>query len=150
MQYKFFTFGISQYQQQEEELNKFLRSHKVVEIEKHLVSSSAVPMWCFCVGYIAGDTGFSSTTRMPKVNYESILSKEHFQKYEALRKVRKQVADNLNIPAYAVFTNKELSELAQQEETITQETLLKIEGFGEGRLQKSGLAFIEQLQQNVE
>ncbi len=144
MQYKFFTFPITQYSTQEENLNKFLRSHKVVEIEKHLVSSVNGSSWCFCIGYVATAVNFTSS-KSPKINYEAVLSKEHFARFEELRKVRKEVADSLNIPAYAVFTNKELSELAQVESEITQEVLLKIEGFGEGRLQKSGNAFLEKM-----
>jgi superfamily II DNA helicase RecQ len=138
MQYKFFTFPITSFDIMEEELNKFLRSHQVVEIEKHLLSNPQ-PMWCFCVGYLQSRQMDNSPS--PKVNYEQILDKNEFAQYERLRELRKQVAQDLKIPAYAVFTNKELAELSKHE-TINKELLLNLDGFGQGRMEKIGVHFL--------
>ena len=44
MQVKLFTIPINNINEYNEELNKFLRSHKIVEIEKHLVQNGGVKM----------------------------------------------------------------------------------------------------------
>lgn len=143
MQYKFFSFSIQQAESSEEELNRFLRTHKVVEINKQLIEGQN-PIWSFCVGYVYNSNVNTNEKGGNKIDYQAILSKEHYEIYEKLRLIRKEIAAEQEIPAYAVFTNKELSYLAQQEQ-IDDKILLQMESFGEGRMQKIGLVFLQKL-----
>ena len=146
MQYKFFTFPVATNEIMEEELNKFLRSNKIVEIEKHIIIGTS-PMWSICIGYLLFSQKYNETS--PKINYEQILDKTEFANFENLRDIRKQVAQELKIPAYAVFTNKELAELSKLE-NITPQSLLSLDGFGSGRMEKVGTQFLSKLKYNVE
>lgn len=142
MQFKTFIIPAQGNELIEEELNKFLRSHKIVEIDKKFMATD-MPCWCFCIGFLTNN--FTNTrTNEPKVNYETVLSKEEFSNFERLRDIRKKVAQELNIPAYAVFTNKELSELSKIE-SISKESLENLAGFGSGRMEKVGLYFLKHL-----
>ena len=49
MQIKIFTIPINNVDDYNEDINKFLRSHKIVEIEKHLLQTGASHSWCFYV-----------------------------------------------------------------------------------------------------
>lgn len=145
MQYKFFTFPITSLDIAENDLNVFLRSNQIVEIEKHLISGTQ-PMWCFCVGYLLSNQKHISSS--PKVNYEHILDNDEFAQFERLREIRKQVAQDLKIPAYAVFTNKELAELSRHK-NINKELLLSLDGFGQGRMEKVGIHFLSKFNNDV-
>lgn len=50
MQFRIFTKPILDGKTQEEEMNLFLRGHKIVSVDKHYSESAA--LWCFCVTYI--------------------------------------------------------------------------------------------------
>jgi superfamily II DNA helicase RecQ len=149
MQYKFFTFPMAPSLEQEEELNRFLRSHRVLSVDKELLSPPD-SCWIFVVRFMKGkaDTEKSSFAAS-KVNYQEILSQEAYLRYEKMRVIRKSIAQELNIPAYAVFTNKELSIIAGLEK-CTAESLLKIEGIGAGKMEKVGYRFINALENNHE
>lgn len=57
--------------------------------------------------------------------------------YEALRELRKKLADRAGVPAYAVFTNATLSDLAIYRPT-SPEALLAISGIGEAKARRWG------------
>ncbi|MCP5535557.1 MAG: hypothetical protein H7A51_04885 [Akkermansiaceae bacterium] len=56
MQYEVFTIPAGG-GEETEELNKFLRSHRVVSVDKHLVTEGGQPRWVFCVEYLEGKGG---------------------------------------------------------------------------------------------
>jgi hypothetical protein len=49
MQFKLFAISASGDDAAEEELNRFLRSHRVVSVQKELVRDGGGPFWCFCI-----------------------------------------------------------------------------------------------------
>jgi hypothetical protein len=49
MQIYFFTIPIQLVSEQNEELNNLLKSKKIVQIEKHLVTLDGGCYWCICV-----------------------------------------------------------------------------------------------------
>lgn len=57
--------------------------------------------------------------------------------YEALRRLRAKLADKASVPAYAVFTNATLLELAVRKPT-TREALLMINGIGQTKCDRWG------------
>jgi ATP-dependent DNA helicase RecQ len=62
--------------------------------------------------------------------------------FSKLRIYRKQLAENDTVPAYAVFTDAELAEIAKLE-SITHKNLLTINGIDEKRVEKYGKQICE-------
>ncbi len=138
MQFKIFTIPIElNIDEAEEELNKFLRTCKVVEIEKHLTVSSQKAFWTFCIQYTDVAKLQPSVPKTTKTDYKAVLTEEEFAKFTRLRKLRKQIADSEAVPAYAVFIDSELAEIAKLPE-ISSKSMLSIEGIGQKRLDKYG------------
>lgn len=134
-----------------QELNRFLASHRVVGVEKHLVSAAgAGPAWVFCVEYLQGaapegraGAGGLSQPGM-KVDYRAILSPEDFGVFSKLREVRKALAERDGVPPYAVFTNEQLAQVVKEKVT-TKAGLGKIDGIGTARMEKYGEAVLAAL-----
>lgn len=138
MQFTIFAIPYFGDKTKENELNAFLRSKKVVTVSKELVTVANEAYWSFCVRWLLGEP----STKPQKVDYTKGLTQAEFIKYEQLKVIRKQLAQTMGIPAYAVFTNKELCEVAKLTE-ITKKTLLTVEGIGQGKLQKVGEDFLK-------
>jgi ATP-dependent DNA helicase RecQ len=62
--------------------------------------------------------------------------------FERLRVLRKQVADEQNVPAYVVFTDTTLEDMARQRPT-TPDALRNVSGVGERKLQLFGKQFLD-------
>ena len=52
MQFKLFSIPATGDTEAEEELNRFLRSHRAVSVQKELVQGGHTAYWCFCVEYL--------------------------------------------------------------------------------------------------
>ena len=62
--------------------------------------------------------------------------------FEELRALRKQLADEQNVPAYVVFSDATLAEMAARR-PATQTELLDVSGVGQAKLERYGDAFLE-------
>ncbi len=142
MQLKMFTIPVTDDGIFTTELNTFLRTHKVLEINKELVSNEVGAYWCFCISYIEGASFDTSKT---KVDYKEVLTKEEFERFSKMRVIRKELAANENISAYIVFTDEELSEMAKLTE-LTPKAMLGIKGIGEKKMERYAPHFIEKMQ----
>jgi len=143
MQIKLFTIPISDSGDFQEELNRFLRSHKILEVENQLISNENGASWCFCVKYI--DTPLAYQKGGPqKRDYRNELDEKTFAIFSKLREIRKQLANEDAVPAYAVCTDQELADIARLPE-INDSGLLSVKGFGEKKLEKYGNRIIEKL-----
>ncbi len=115
MQFKLFSIPATGNAESEEELNRFLRSHRAVSVQKELINGHTA-CWCFCVEYLLnsplpeGKTGGGGRQR---VDYKEILSAEDFALFVRLREARKQLAATEAIPVYAVCTNEQLAEMVK-------------------------------------
>jgi len=80
-------------------------------------------------------------------SYESDLEHkdEHF---EALREVRKEIADEKGVPPYIVFSDKTLKEMASLL-PCDDESFLQINGVGEVKLERYGEQFMEKIKEIV-
>lgn len=137
MQYKSFIINTGDSQIAEEQLNAFLRSHRIITIQKEFVESKC--SWFFLVEY-AEDFAETKTTR--KIDYMKILSQEDFAVFSKLRELRKKIAVEEKIPAYAVFTDEQLSHIAREKPDTIQK-LQTINGIGSSKAEKYGAAFIK-------
>ena len=62
--------------------------------------------------------------------------------FDALRAIRKQIADASRVPPFVVFSDATLAEMARNRPTHARE-LLQVSGVGEHKLQKYGKAFMD-------
>lgn len=124
----------------EERVNMFLRAHKILKIEKEFYHYNGLGCWSLFVSYLenAPSAFQSQQEKKPKVDYKQVLENDVFQKFSRLREIRKQLATDDAVPAYAVFTDAELAEIAQIENVSPQE-LRKISGIGDKRVEKYGV-----------
>lgn len=143
IQIKLFTIPLLTAEAECEELNKFLRSVKVVDLKKEIISFDNEAYWAISVVYIYKgniEPGLASVKQ--KVDYKNILNEEEFKQFTFLRKIRKQIADEDAVPAYAIFTDSELSEVAKLKE-VSLASLKKINGIGVKKMEKYGQKFCE-------
>lgn len=140
MQIKIFTLPVLHSEQMEEEANKFLRSHRVMTIDRQFCAEQG-GYWTLCVSYQDnGSPQGAVVSRSGKVDYREVLSPEAFGRFARFREIRKEVAAQQGIPAYAVFTDEELSQIALMEE-VTMPAIAAIKGVGK-RAEKYGAAFV--------
>lgn len=144
MQVKIFTLPIHGSEQMEEEANRFLRSHRVMTIDRQF-SPDGGGYWTLFVTYQDGLPSASSNqgmgvSRSGKVDYREVLSPEEFGRFARYRDVRKELAAQQGVPAYAIFTDEELSQIARMEK-VTLEAIAAIKNVGK-RAEKYGGAFV--------
>lgn len=126
-----------------EELNGFLASHRVLQVEKQYTAGEGGhgAGWSVCVEWVPGPESaapaVSSIGKLSKVDYKQVLDAETFRIFAALRDWRKEAAAAQGVPIYTVATNEQLAEVARQRVT-SKAGLEKIEGFGAARLARQG------------
>jgi len=127
----------------EEEMNLFIRTHRVVNTQKVFGHSDGSACWHFCIEYIAEGSPPETTPRNGRnsIDYKDILSDEEFAIFVRLRDMRKQIAHRDGIPVFSVATNEQFAQMVQNRcRTIAD--LKKIPGLGEGKLTKYGTFFL--------
>ena len=123
-----------------DELNSFLRSHRIINVEKRLVDGERCTGWVFIVEYSAED-GKNKSTPSQRVDYREVLNTAEYALFDKLRNLRKELAEKSAIPVYAVFTNDQLAAMVKKPPTTIKD-LLGIAGVGESRVKQYGEAFI--------
>lgn len=147
MQIKLFTIPITDNGVFIEEMNRFLRANKILEVENQLVSNERGASWCFCVKYIAGSTAYQKAEIIKK-DYKSELDEHTFKIFSKLRELRKQLAQEDAVPAYAVCTDQELSEIASLK-VMDEKGLKSVKGFGDKKFDRYGKKIIEWSKTNL-
>lgn len=142
MQVKLFTIPINEIEIYNEELNKFLRTHKIIEVDKHLVQNGVSYNWCFYISYI-GVTQNTKFSTKKKIDYMQVLDTETFAIFSKLREIRKQIAVKHAVSAYIVFTDAELAEIAKLKEPNVN-NIRNINGVGDKKAEKYGAELLEQ------
>lgn len=140
MQYKTFVIPADSSPASEEALNLFLRSERIISVQKEFISSPS-PQWCFLVEYMNDGTAARTGA---KIDYMKVLTSEEFAVFSRLREVRKKIATEEHIPAYAVFTDEQLSKLVTQK-VDSIEKMQKISGIGQAKAEKFGKSFLDVL-----
>lgn len=129
---------------EEAELNAFLRSHRIVQVSRQFVAMRDGGSWHLLVEYIDGANNLKGDAGNPTVDYRQVLEPRDFDLYRKLRELRKNVAEAQGQPVYAVFTNQQLADIARTR-PISNIDLLKIDGIGQGRVERYGEAFLKLL-----
>jgi superfamily II DNA helicase RecQ len=148
MQYRVFAIPATGSPELEEELNLFLRSHKIIAVNKSVEDIDGTMRWCFCVEYLDGglpsERSRAGRRGGDRIDYKDVLNEADFAMFALLRDVRKQLAAAEAIPVYAVCTNEHLAAMAtKRPKSLTQ--LKEIEGLGEAKAGKYGEAFLQAL-----
>jgi len=147
MQFKIFTIPVVDDGTATEEMNRFLRSHKVLEAEQQLVSTKSGSHWHFCIKYLANAQPDVKpeikSQNTAKVDYKDILDEKTFAVFSMLRDIRKKIAEEAGMPVYAIFTNEELVGIAALDE-IRPETIKTVKGVGEKKTDRFGKRLVEQ------
>jgi superfamily II DNA helicase RecQ len=152
MQFRVFAIPATGSPDLEAELNAFLRSHRIVSVQKTLENWESSPRWCFCVEYLDGAPPSGAARagggRAPRVDYREILSEPDFAVFAKLRDLRKELAGADAIPLFAVCTNEQLAEMAKRRPQTLPE-LKEIDGFGDAKAAKYGEALLAALPQKA-
>lgn len=139
MKMSFFWIPALDSQEAAEELNAFLNSHRVVQVEKAFVGNEKGVGWSLCVQWVEQDGGaeLSSTSSKKRVDYREILDEESFRIFAILRSWRKEKAASEGVPIYTIATNEQLAEVVRGRIQSKGE-LAKVGGFGKARQDKYG------------
>jgi superfamily II DNA helicase RecQ len=150
MQFRIFTFSVFD-ENKIEEMNRFLRGNKIINAEKQFVTLENCAYWSFCIHYTGMEAKDGAATSEPKAktDYKNVLDEATFAVFSKLRVYRKKIAESDAVPAYAVFTDAELSEIAKLDE-ITEKKLIGIQGIGEKRVEKYGKLLCNMLKEEKE
>lgn len=143
MQIKVLSVPVSGDEGMNEELNRFLRTHKVLQVEQQLVTDASGSYWTFCIRYVDVATKVSPEKK-ERIDYRTVLSAEDFGKFSKLRVIRKAIATEESIPAFAVFTDEELAGIAQLKE-LSLKSMQSVKGIGEKKCEKYGERFIKEM-----
>lgn len=143
MQIRTFFIGVDSTAEDQENFNKFLRSHRIIEVRQQYDETRG--LWTFAVNYIDSQvdtTPSNYASRNDKVDYRNILAPEVFEVFSRLREVRKQMAKDESVPAYAIFTDKELSLIASLP-VLNSDAMMKIDGINKGRMDRYGMSMLK-------
>jgi superfamily II DNA helicase RecQ len=124
-----------------DELNSFLRSHGVVNVEKRLIDGERGTGWLFLVEY-SRESAKSGQNSTPRIDYREVLNPEAYAVFDKLRSIRKTLADKTGTPVYTVFTNDQLAAMVKNPPRSMKD-LMAIAGIGEARSRQYGEAFIK-------
>lgn len=141
MEIKLFTIPVFDTGERAEEMNKFLRGHKILEVIPQFWQNENGASWHFCVKYLPTPTANTKQYKKKK-DYKEILSQEVFDVFTKLRKVRKTIAESEYVPAFAIFTDEQMAELAKMPE-INTSNMKKIPGMGEKTVERYGSKVVE-------
>ncbi len=149
MQFAFFSIATDGASAITEELNLFLRSHRVVSVQKELTQRDTSPCWRLCVEYLDGSPVASASPgkRGSRVDYKEVLSEPDFAVYARLRDIRKELAAAEGVPVYAICANEQLAGMATRR-PASLIALREIEGLGEAKVAKYGEVFLEAVRQH--
>jgi superfamily II DNA helicase RecQ len=142
LQYAAFSIPVYPDSTEQEELNRFLRGHRIVQTSKELVTTDSAIHWAILVEYLYGTEKNAGVQVKSKVDYKEILSAEDFTLFSKLRETRKKLAEENGLPVYAVCTNEQLAEIAKRRpRNLT--ACMEIEGIGQGKAEKYIPALLE-------
>lgn len=141
MQLKIFTIPLFGNDGCLDDVNSFLRSHKIVDIRKELIVQNGINYWSFLITYIGDNIVSNDFEKKEKIDYKNVLEAEQFNRFAKMRTVRKQLSLQFAAPAYAIFTDAELAELAKLDE-LTLSVMQKVNGIGKKKIEKYGEDFL--------
>lgn len=152
LQYKFFIIPIRTAAEAESDLNRFLRSVRVITTHREFVGQGENSFWCMAVEYLSDGSPQSNNENTAggknRPDYKELLPPETFAIFAKLREWRKEIAGKEAVPVYTIFSNEQLAKIAEKRITV-KAGLQEIEGIGEARVKKYGDAVIAVVAQEI-
>ncbi len=141
-QYMTFQIPMTDDGTQVEDLNLFLRTHRVLSVDKHFTERG----WSFCVEWFDGPTsGIVPRGRTTgRIDYREVLPPETFAVFARLRETRKALSKRDGIPPFAVMTDAQLAELAKMSDPSLRK-LKEIRGVGPATIERFGEELLKAL-----
>ena len=68
LSYKFFTIPIQSIDYNEEELNQFIQTHRIIKIERKLITHTNESFWCIAIDYEKNKKLKSTETNQTKTD----------------------------------------------------------------------------------
>jgi superfamily II DNA helicase RecQ len=151
MAYRFFLVPVRDSGLAGEELNRFLRGHRVLSVDRRWVDLGTDSYWSFCVDYLepaaaSGPSARAAGESRGRVDYREVLTPEQFAAFVKLRTLRQVISKEDGVPVYVIFTNEQLAAMVQKG-PASKADLGRIDGIGEARIQKYGDRFLECLKE---
>lgn len=140
MRYIFFSIPAIAPDNAAAEFNTLLASRRIAAIDKHFVADGQNSFWAISVSYIESNEQTRSIGKN-KIDYKEVLSGKEFSVFAKLRDLRKKLADQEAIPAYAIFNNEQLAEMVRLK-AASLTSLANIPGIGKARVEKYGAQFL--------
>jgi superfamily II DNA helicase RecQ len=100
-----------------EELNRFLRTVRVLNLHREFVGQGDASYWAVAVEYLPGEAGSRQgrdSASPARVDFKAILSPEDFALFARLREWRKHEGTSDGVLVYTIFTNEQLAEIARR------------------------------------
>ena len=122
-QYRSFFLAATDDGSVSESLNRFLRSHVVLSVEREYVASPA-PGWAFCIVYElpkSTDPAVAANTVKPRTDYRARLSSGHQLVFDRMRDVRTELAEAEGKKRYNILTDAQLFAVLEQNVTTLAE-----------------------------
>jgi len=145
---RFFSIPVFGGEAAAQELDRFVADHRIVAVDKGLVQNGGASAWAVCVSYEDAGQRPAPSARREKVDYKEVLPEAEFSVFARLRDLRRRLAEQEGVPAYALFTNEQLATMVQQRVT-TPTALGAISGVGAARVEKYGELFLAVLREGV-
>ncbi|MDR1739575.1 MAG: HRDC domain-containing protein [Bacteroidales bacterium] len=148
MKFKIYNIPASDSETWLVEMNKFLETHKVIQVNRSCSVVNDHLYWTFCIEYLeslASQNIISDakSSKDAKIDYKEVLSDEHFIVFDKLRRARKRIgSENTDKPLYFFFKNSELADISQLPE-ITVAAIKNVKGIGEKRADEWGAKLVE-------
>lgn len=127
-------------EQTEENLNVFLRTHRIVSVRSEFVAGET-PSWCVLVEYVqvegSGGVKSSMSSSQNKIDYMQFLPPDEFAIFADLRELRKSLAKRDGVPPFVVFTDEVLANIVKAKPDNLGK-LAAIGGVGQVKIEKYG------------
>lgn len=152
MNIRFFWVPACHSEPAEEELNRFLTTHRTVQLEKAFASSGTTPGWSICVEWLPVEHGSpmpaTAKPKTSKIDYRELLDDDTFHIFAVLRSWRKERAAEQGVPVYTVATNEQLARIAR-DRIQSKVDLERVDGFGSSRMGKYSDELLSLCQQTM-
>jgi len=139
---KFFAVPALEPGEAEREVNAFLAKHRIVKMDRQLVSDAMGTYWALSVTYLEPDGPLPNPAKRKRVDYREVLPPGEFEAFAHLRRIRKELAERDGVPPYQVFNNEQLATIVRQR-VGSLEKLGRIAGVGPARVKKYGQAILD-------
>lgn len=145
---KYIVYRLPAYgdREDEKELNNFLSTHAVIDVEKEFIDNGTAAFWSLLIMY---EKNVTDKQYQNKVDYKEKLSPHDFSVFSKLRELRKKLSEEASVPVYSVFTNEQLAEMVEKR-TTTKHAVMGIKGIGEHKFDNYGKSILELLKKHFD